>query len=93
MPAALGAFVLGGFMRFVLIALFALYLLLAFIGCLDRQMTVRSADGKEIHEDNKETNRGGNAGSGGNRVGLVGSRMAASRDSGVCSADRLRADP
>ena len=38
-------------MRFVLIAVIVLYLVLAFIGCLDRQMVVHSAGGKEIDEN------------------------------------------
>jgi hypothetical protein len=69
----------GDFMRFWLIVLIVLYLVLAFIGCLDRQMAVRNASGKEIREDNSEIGRGVSACPGGVRVRVVDSRLAASR--------------
>ena len=80
-------------MRFVLITVIVLYLVLAFIGCLDRQMAVHSAGGKEIDEDRHEIDCRGDAGAGGNGSGMVGSRMAASRDSSLCALDRFRPDP
>jgi hypothetical protein len=90
MPAAKGVFVFGGFMRFVLVVLIVAYLVLAFIGCLDRQMTIRNAAGKELNENHREIDSGGGPGGGRGDGGVVDSRLAASCDSTIRNGDRLQ---
>jgi hypothetical protein len=80
-------------MRFVLIALVAFYLVLAFIGCLDRQATIRSAGGKEIHEDHQKIGCGRVTDFSGCDFGVVGARGAPSHDSDFDEHNRIRPDP
>jgi hypothetical protein len=46
-------------MRFFVIAMIVLYLLLAFMGCLDREQTIRRAGIKEVYEVDPENASGG----------------------------------
>jgi len=79
-------------MRVLVIGIIVLYLLLAFLGCWDREKTIRDAGAREIHEDNLKNARdvGAVADCGG--VGMVHTRGDNHRLAGVNAHQRYGAD-